>query len=231
MPQGWEYRVVCKGLRRVSFGKPKILQIPIGARSFSSFLEKCSLNSSDRPQKILLMGLCGSLSPQYRVGDAVIYQECLSVEARSAFECSCELTDWLKEVFEQRIKTVRGLTSDRLINLALEKQRLRQLYAADVVDMEGFTLIKTLQSIFLESTPEIAILRVVSDDCDRDIPSLERAIDANGSLQALPLAISFIQQPIAATRLIKGSLTGLKALEQLASELASKNYKQGKVNN
>jgi hypothetical protein len=48
------------------------------------------------------------------------------------------------------------------------------------------------------------MLRVVSDDSKHDIPNLTSAINSDGSLQPLPLAITMIRQPIAATRLIRG---------------------------
>jgi hypothetical protein len=228
VPQGAEFKTVCRGLRKVNSLKPEVLQVPIGTKSVKNCLEKwCAGRTfpTDRPQKILLMGLCGSLSPQYRVGDAVIYRDCLYASNLSNTQiqtCSHELFERLEQLLKHKIKTVRGLRSDRLIWSATEKARLGQLYTADVVDMEGFAVIETLQSIFPTQTPEIGIIRVVSDDCDRDIPNLEGAIDVNGSLQTFPLAMSFLKQPIAAARLIRGSLKGLKALEQLTGELFSK---------
>ncbi|MEY2859383.1 MAG: hypothetical protein RLZZ74_3696, partial [Cyanobacteriota bacterium] len=45
------------------------------------------------------------------------------------------------------------------------------------------------------------------------------SIDSQGNLQTLPLAIALIKQPIAAIRLIRGSLTGLRALEAITAKL------------
>jgi hypothetical protein len=64
-------------------------------------------------------------------------------------------------------------------------------------------------------------LRIVSDDRCGDLPDLNQAIDSQGNLQTLPMAIALIKQPMAAIRLIKGSLTGLKALEQITVKLFS----------
>jgi len=63
------------------------------------------------------------------------------------------------------------------------------------------------------------MLRVVSDDVLNNIPDLNQAIDPQGNLKTLPMAIALIKQPLAAVKLIKGSLTGLKALSKITAEL------------
>ncbi len=72
----------------------------------------------------------------------------------------------------------------------------------------------------------MAILRVVSDDSLHDIPDVTSAINSDGSLQPLPLALALIRQPLSATWLIRGSLKGLKILERVAYCLASKSVNQ-----
>jgi nucleoside phosphorylase len=112
---------------------------------------------------------------------------------------------------------VKGLTSDRVISLAAEKQNLHQKFGVDVVDMEGFALLEFFQNLNVS----IAMLRVVSDDAVHDIPDLTTAISTEGKIQPLPLVSTFIRQPLAAARLIRGSLQGLKILERLAYRLVS----------
>jgi hypothetical protein len=63
------------------------------------------------------------------------------------------------------------------------------------------------------------MLRVVSDGCDHDIPNLNSGLSSDGSLQPLALAVAMLKQPIAATRLIRGSLQALKVLEQVTTLL------------
>jgi hypothetical protein len=224
VPQGLEYRAIARGLNRINLPKPKILPVPMGTRSLQNFLEEWQNRQFFRNnsfQKILLMGLCGSLSSQYRVGDAVIYQDCLYASETKLEKCDRQLTQYLERILSDRAKTVKGLTSDRLIWAAEEKKRLGKLDDADVVDMEGYIALKTIKAIFTEKIPQIAIVRVISDDCDRDIPNLEGAINAKGRLQPLSVATSFLQQPIAAIRLIRGSINGLRVLEKLTTEIFS----------
>ena len=107
-----------------------------------------------------------------------------------------------------------SLTSDRLVFQAKEKLKLAGEYPVSVVDMEGYSYIKRLQHLGIS----VAMLRVVSDDLRGNIPNLSRAIDDNG-IQTVPMAIAFLKQPVAAVRLIRGSLTGLKVLQQMTAKL------------
>lgn len=225
VPQGQEYKAIARGLSQINAPKPKILSVPMGTRSLQKFLEEWQKTESFNQNyfnKILLMGLCGSLSSQFRVGDVVIYRDCLYSATNELEYCDRQINQKLKRILSDRIKTVRGLTSDRLVWSAEEKQHLGKLYDADVVDMEGFVALKKIKAISTSQIPQITIVRVVSDDCDRDIPNLEGAIDANGKLQPLSVATSFLQQPIAAMRLIRGSIEGLRILEKLTTEIFSR---------
>ncbi|MEO8891251.1 MAG: phosphorylase [Coleofasciculaceae cyanobacterium] len=212
VPQCAEYQAVCRGLNQVNSAKPLVLPIPIGCKSLTQYLEKLQqsehfLNSS---QNILLMGLCGSLSAQYSIGDTVVYQECVD-EKKSSQVCNSKLTELLQKKLKDKASLVKGLTSDRLIHLTSEKQRLGKLYNTEVVDMEGFAV--------LEVFKKVGIVRVISDDIHHNLPNLSSAISPDGSLLPLPLALMMMRQPIAATRLIRGSLMGLRVLENITTLL------------
>jgi hypothetical protein len=71
--------------------------------------------------------------------------------------------------------------------------------------MEGFAV--------LEVFKEVAMVRVISDDSHHNLPNIASAISPDGALLPLPLAMGMIRQPIAASRLILGSLRGLRVLE------------------
>ena len=125
--------------------------------------------------------------------------------------CDRALTAQLAE--RLGIATGIGVTCDRVITTAAEKKRLGDRYSASVVDMEGAVLLKALPD------RAIAILRVISDDCREDLPDIAGAIAADGSLRPMTLALSFAKRPLLAIRFIKGSLKGLKALENMAFAL------------
>lgn len=206
VPQGAEYKAVCRGLSSLNSPKPLVLPIPIGCNALTKHLEKLQQAGyfQNSPQNVLLMGLCGSLSAQYAVGDVVVYQECIN-EVNSSQSCNRELTELLHNKLKEKAYLVKGLTSDRIIHSASEKQHLGQLYNAGVVDMEGLAALQVFK--------KVAMVRVISDDIHHNLPNFDSAISSEGSLLPLPLAIGMIRQPIAATRLIRGSLLGLKVLQ------------------
>ncbi|WP_427157328.1 phosphorylase [Aliinostoc sp. HNIBRCY26] len=207
VPQGAEYGAVCRGLKCVTGEQPTVKSIPVGVQAVREYLQQWSQTKDFENQVkagILVVGLCGSLTQQYKVGDVVLYQNCLYQQ--QTLECSHIVNSHIQSI----VNVVKSLTSDRVICSATEKRYLGETMGVDVVDMEGFAVLEFFHHIGVE----VAILRVVSDDCNYDIPDISTAIDSDGSLKPLSLAWQFIRQPIAANRLIRGSLQGLKVLEQ-----------------
>lgn len=210
VPQGAEYQAICRGLRRTNT-KVTVLKIPIGTNNVTQVLANHSARLANS-QQVLLLGLCGSLNPAYRVGDRILVRRCQDL-AGNQIECDRQLS--LKLQDKLSIDLVSALTSDRSIVEAAEKLELSQQYPVSIVEMEGYSYLSQLQ----QQGKAVAMLRVVSDDLKGDLPNLEPAIDRQGNLRTIPLAIAFLQQPVAAMRLIRGSLAGLKALEQTIVKL------------
>ena len=232
VPQGAEYQAVCRALSRVSTPTPPVFPIPMGPKPLTQYLEKL-LNTSPvfrRQSGVLLMGLCGSLTSSLSVGDVVLYQSCMERLDRATDEinlpsiastlplpknCDRSLTTQIHhQLLPHNPAFVNGLTSDRFVDSAAQKRLLGEIYQADVIDMEGFAALEILNSDLAT-----AMVRVIGDDCDQDLPSLASSLSSDGSLQPLPLAISFIRQPIAAKRLIQGSLRGLRVLQEVTATL------------
>jgi len=220
VPQGAEYKAVCRGLSRITTAKPTVMPIPIGSQALTTYLQSCQDKLWNAPDaKVLLMGICGSLRDRFKVGDIVLYSEC--VYETQVQQCECLRHGYTERSFtaelyahlQEKVSLVKGMSCDRVVCSAKEKLHLSELSKADVVDMEGFATLE----FFQQAGVEVAMLRVVSDDSRHDIPDLTSAINSDGSLQALPLAISMIRQPIAATRLIRGSLQALKVLEEITA--------------
>ena len=209
VPQGAEYKAVCRGLAR-SMTKPEVVVIPIGVEPVSRYLQGQNFTG----KRGILMGLGGSLSPQHQVGDVVVYESCLYIANNSQIvtkNCDPQLTNFLQQ--KLAAKLVKGLTSDRLIYNATEKQALEQRYDVSVVDMEGYAILNRFASA--------AIVRVISDNCHDNLPDLNWAINDRGKLEEIKMAIAFLRQPLAASRLIRGSLKSLKVLEEVTMKLFS----------
>ncbi|MDM9384806.1 nucleoside phosphorylase [Chlorogloeopsis sp. ULAP01] len=220
--QGVEYQAVCRGLRRVPSSTTSVIPIPVGGNANSRFLPKSQYLQEilNHPQpRVLVMGLCGSLTPKYKVGEIVLYQNNIYQENTNSSlqqkSCDRTFTCELDLLFQKKVPLVTALTSDRVICSANEKRHLHQTLNAEVVDMEGFAILE----FFEQTGVSVAMLRVVSDGCDRDITNLNLALSLDGSLQPLAFAVAMLKQPIAATRLIRGSLQALKVLEEVTTFL------------
>jgi hypothetical protein len=223
VPQGAEYQAVCRGLSRVQPAKPLVLPIPVGPKSVTLYLERWQKSEaflSKKPTSILVMGLGGSLSSQLAIGHVVLYQACVyhSSGATPVWRCfDGELTTLLHDKLKSGVSLVKGFTSDRIICSADEKRHLGQLYDTQVIDMEGFAALEVLS----QAGVPVAMLRVISDDSRHNLPNLTCALTPEGALQPLPLAIAMIRQPIAATRLIRGAMQGLRVLQNVTMRLFS----------
>ncbi|MBC6435533.1 phosphorylase [Nostoc sp. HG1] len=212
VPQGAEYQAVCRGLKSRK-NPPQVVALPIGVEPVTQFLTQWQQSSKDLESGVLVMGLCGSLTAKLRVGDRVLYQSCQNASGK-ILECDPTLTAQIQQHLTETT-LVRAFTSDRVISSAHEKQQLGQIHQADVVDMEG----SAIMTILAQAGVAVAMARVVSDDIDHDLPDLSAAISPDGKLRSLPLALGMIRQPIAALRLIRGSLKGLQALEAISARL------------
>lgn len=222
VPQGAEYQAICRGLKQQQGDDLEVVAIPVGPTAVTQYLQQWQPRALPRsPQThILVMGLCGSLNPQYSVGDIVCYQGCwdgCSPPDVPPLTCDSNLIAQLQQTLTLRVTPVMAVTCDRVINTASEKQHLAAAYNADVVDMEGFAILEGLQSRRIP----IAMVRVVSDDASQDLPDITAAFSPEGTLKPLSLALGMVRQPQAAMRLIRGSLQGLKTLEALAAQLVS----------
>ena len=213
VPQGAEYQAVGRGLTQAKMKNVRVVPIPIGVKQIERVLSDHS-EIIDNSSGILIMGLCGSLSNLCAIGDALLVESCEDIN-HNLIKLDTQLTADIGE--KLAIETVAALTSDRIVTLASEKLNLARQYSADLVEMEGYSYVVKLQN----QDKAVAMLRVVSDDSYSDIPDLNRAVDSQGNLKSLPMAIAWVKQPLAAVRLIKGSLAGLKALEQITAKLFS----------
>jgi hypothetical protein len=221
VPQGAEHQAVCRGLR-AGFNSPLVLPVPVGPVPIRNRLKALEQDGhfSNQPN-VLVMGLCGSLTPHHAVADVVLYQDCiyqpsspqLPFHNSQPLFFDRPLTTHLQEKLGNQATMVTALTSDRILWSTTEKQALAN--HADVVDMEGYPTVE----FFQQRGIAVATLRVVSDNCHHDLPDLTSAISLEGSLLPGRMAIGMLRRPIGAVRLIRGSLQGLKVLHRVTTAL------------
>jgi uridine phosphorylase len=221
VPQGPEFKAVQRGLNRAG-AKVALYATPMGPHALKGCLEQWLKTEfrglSQRTPYVLLMGLCGSVSPSLGVGDRVLYRSCVDAQASNSvasLPCDAALVTTLQERLENAVTVVTSVTCDRMIHRASDKQALAQRYGVDVVDMEGHAFLSALDSTGISA----GMLRVVSDDALHDLPDLSAAMTEAGTLNPTKLALSMMRQPRNALRLIQGSLSSLKQLENTAADL------------
>ncbi|MCG9889687.1 MAG: hypothetical protein MH252_01255 [Thermosynechococcaceae cyanobacterium MS004] len=234
VPQGMEFMAVQRGLQR-SGAKVKLYATPMGPqgieRSLEDWLSK-NPRAFEPPYSVLLMGLCGSTSSTLNIGDRVLYRSCMDAshidpqfldvpkddqepDSVPLLPCDAALMMTLQERLGNAVTPVTAVMCDRMIHRASEKQALAERYGVAAVDMEGYAFLKA----FTPTGASVGMLRVVSDDALHDLPDLSVAMTETGTLNPIKLGFSLITQPPKALRLIQGSLSSLKQLENAAADL------------
>jgi purine-nucleoside phosphorylase len=220
VPQGPEFKAVQQGLNRAG-AKAALYATPMGPHAIKKYLAqwlKTEFRGLDQTPCVLLMGLCGSVSPSLGIGDRVLYRSCVDVQSLdsvSALPCNAALVTTLQERLENAVTIVTSATCNQMVHRASDKQALAQRYGVEAVDMEGHAFLSVLEPAGIA----VGMLRVVSDDALHNLPDLSVAMTEAGTLNPAKLALSMMTQPRNALRLIQGSLASLKQLENIAADL------------
>jgi len=217
VPQGAEFTAVQRGLNDLpSTDRPELIPIPAGFAPADRFFrawvapplqsrhhkypQNRSLADDCSP---LLLGLCGSVSPSLLLGTAIAYRSIRHPTQSNSYYL-LNPPDQLTHLAEIQTTPVDALNVDQAVCHGADKQAIARDFGVMAIDMESLALARQF--------PQATIVRVVSDDLAGDIPDLSQAFDDRGNLQPLALAAAFARQPIAAARLIRGSLLALERL-------------------
>src|SRR5579875_3450388 len=133
--------------------------------------------TTQKPDAILVIGLCGGLTETMREEQIVTYTECLSADKSPPLRCSPTLTEAITETLQKHrtaCDRVTGITSPRIASNRSEKLALARL-GASVVDMETYQIL----SAAARAGKPSAVLRIVADPLDTNIPDFNSALDAN----------------------------------------------------
>ncbi|MGO9771562.1 MAG: phosphorylase [Roseiarcus sp.] len=158
-------------------------------------------------------GLCGGLDPAVRSGDVVIGARVLSGGAEFIADESVarQLAARLAAAGERvRLGAVAGVDAPVLTRAA--KARLRQATGAVAVDMESGIAAR----FAADRNVPLAILRVVSDPAERDLPPLvARAVRPDGSVDLGAVTLGVILSPAQAPALIAAARDSAAAFAAL----------------
>jgi nucleoside phosphorylase len=203
VPRGAEARAVERGWPAP---RPPIREVVAGARAGDALI-----NGRVMPT-VLVLGVCGALDPELRVGDAVAYGRVVVgetvLELDPELAAACALTCGRAPVVAADVAAVIGA--------AAAKAALRAASGAAVVDMEAAAILRALQG----RGARVAMVRVVSDDAHHDLPDLAGMYDSAGALRPLVLAAALARAPVRGVRFVLSALRALSALSALAERLA-----------
>ena len=223
-PQGAEYQAVLRVIKNNPHS-PVVLPIPVGKRAVTKYLQNWRQNHLEIfPAGVILMGLGGSLSAEFCLGQAVLLESCLNYQNNQADQekqSDRALTDWVQQKLGRNIRRVQGLTSDRVITDATEKQELGKRFNCQVVEMEGWAVLNFFSELGIPAT----IIRVISDEVSQSLPDLSKIYNSQGQLNAIALTFALGKKLIAGYRLIVASLKSLKILNQITRKLFSSSLK------
>jgi len=176
------------------------------------------LTTGDKPDAIVVIGLCGGLTPSLAERTIIAYTECLSSEpGKPSLQCSKAITDSLvTTLLAAKIPCdwEVGITSARIATTRTERDNLAMSGAA-VVDMESYPI---LSAAAKNGIPAV-VLRVVSDSIDRELPDLNRALNDAGGLDGRKALKVALGSPIKTAKLLAANKRAIQRLT-LALEVA-----------
>ncbi|MBI2819486.1 MAG: hypothetical protein HYX73_05865 [Acidobacteria bacterium] len=190
---------------------------PRGARTKAEVALGLTASASEfrKPDAVLVIGLCGGLTESLPEERIVAYTECLSTDAaKRELRCSQTLTEAVVSLLASSsilCDRVVGVTSPRIATTRDERLSLARCGAA-VVDMESYSIVDAAENAGVPA----AVLRVVSDSLDRDLPDFNRALNDAGALDGRKALKVALGSPLQTAKLLAANK---RAMQHLAKAL------------
>ena len=170
---------------------------------------------SEKPDAVIVIGLCGGLADSLPEMTIVTYSSCVS-ETSGGIPCSCapQISAKVTALLDTQnppCRSVVGITSPRVAVSRNDKLQLAQT-GAQVVDMESYEIISAAQK---SGIPAI-VVRVVSDSLDRQLPDFNRALNPDGTVNNGKALRVILGSPLLTARAYAASK---RAARHLASAL------------
>ena len=166
---------------------------------------------ASKPDAVLVIGICGGLTASLEEGRIVTYSECRSTDASApVLAGSDRILDAIVDRLESSAvpcERVLGLTSARIATTRRERLALADS-GARVVDMESYPIIEAASTAGVPA----AVLRVVADSLDRELPDFNRALDDAGGLDGRKALKVALGSPVRTARLLAANRRAMQHL-------------------
>ena len=176
----------------------RVVELPAGAAAASA------LPPFEDGETVIVLGLCGALR-RLDADDVAIYARVS--DGTQTCVLDRPLVDALSAALPGAL-VVNACTAERVVTTVVARTALARRFDADVVDMEGAHLAAALGARGVR----FAMVRVVSDDASRNLPPVDDAIDGQGRVRPVRVALAFARSPRAAFAFVRDVRRALAAL-------------------
>src|SRR5262245_48779605 len=179
---------------------------PLNARMKAdvAFRPPFSAFAGSKPDAALVIGLCGGLTNSLPENRIVAYTECRSVERdKPTLRCPEKMVEAITGVLKPAnilCDRVIGITSPGIATTPAQRATLAQI-GATVVDMESYSVLGAAAAAGIPA----AVLRVVSDAVDRELPDFNRALDDSGAIDGRKALRVALGSPLRTLKLVTGN--------------------------
>lgn len=186
----------------------------IGPLAAKGFMQGVAKLKNAKPDALLVTGTCGAIAAGISEGAIIVYDASRSdgLEGREALKTDLVLTRHCASVLDQagiEHVSATGITSSNIAASRQEKLRLATA-GASVVDMETYEILSAANELRVPT----AVVRVVLDGVDRELPDFSRAIAPNGGVNRLAASVIALRSPFATARLIMAQRRALRKLSR-----------------
>ncbi len=213
VPRGAEAAAVRRGIARVA-SHVRVVETGIGPHAASLAVRDALAGPT--MSRVLVTGLCGSLTPAFAVGEALVYGEIVAdgdrdgVARGETFTLDRTLAGEVAAAIGDVQSGVRAVAVDDVVVHASAKAELGARYGAQAVDMESLAVARGLR----DAAVTVAVARVASDGVTDDLPDLHMALDGSGGLDGFALALAMTRRPLAGFHLARNGTRALAALQE-----------------
>ncbi len=215
VPRGSEARAVRAGLADAR-KEIAVVEMGVGPRAASLAAQTLLSSSSARPERVLVAGLAGLLSPSLAVGDALVYSSILRDNGSTvSLVLDRALASTAAAAIPRALDGIVAVESATIVTRAAAKRELAERTHAAAVDMESFAVAETLADFGIAT----AVVRVGSDALDDDLPTIDRALDGSGGIDGFALFLAMIREPLLGASMARNGVFALGRLRGVVRSL------------
>jgi nucleoside phosphorylase len=172
-----------------------------------------NLAGASIPSAVLIIGLCGGLTPSIPERRIVTYTECRTTDSNNpVLPCSDRIVDSVIELLKgSRIfcDRVVGITAPRIATTPDARRALAQ-HGASVVDMESYVILQAAAAVGLPGV----VLRVISDSFYRELPDFNRALKDDGTLDGWKALKVMLGSPLRTAKMLGANKRAMQDLSK-----------------